>query len=316
MSVFIAKRFVTFIATLFGASVVVFLALEILPGDPAYAILGADADPSAYEALRRELGLDKPAFDRYWSWILGLLTGDFGISYTYSVPVSELVVERLALTVPLAVIAMAMTVVLAIGLGLYAAAHHNKVGDWGVMVFSQLGIAVPNFWFGILLILLFSVYLGWFSAGGFPGWDAGAWPALKSLLLPAIALATVQAAILTRVTRSSVLETIREDYVRTARAKGLTRAATLWRHVLRNALIPVVTIMGLQFANLLAGTIVIENVFFLPGLGRLVFQAIANRDLVVVKDVVLLLAAMVVVVNFIVDLAYAIIDPRLRAYDA
>ena len=314
MSVFIAKRFATFIVTLFGASVVVFLALEILPGDPAYAILGADADPSAYEALRRELGLDRTAFDRYSSWIFGILKGDFGISYTYSVPVSELVLERLALTVPLALIAMAMTVVVAIGFGLYAAAHHNKVGDWGVMVFSQLGIAVPNFWFGILLILLFSVYLGWFSSGGFPGWSAGAWLALKSLLLPAVALATVQAAILARVTRSSVLETIREDYVRTARAKGLTRRATLWRHVLRNALIPVVTIMGLQFSNLLAGTIVIENVFFLPGLGRLVFQAIANRDLVVVKDVVLLLAAMVVAVNFIVDLAYAIIDPRLRVH--
>ena len=315
MSLFITKRFATFIATLFGASVVVFFMLEILPGDPAYAILGVDADPSAYQALREELGLDEPAFHRYFSWISGVLIGDFGVSYTYSVPVSDLIVERLALTVPLAVLAMAMTVIVAIGLGLYAAAHHNKVGDWGVMLFSQLGIAVPNFWFGILLILLFSVYLGWFSSGGFPGWDTGVWPALKALLLPAVALATVQAAILARVTRSSVLETIGEDYVRTARSKGLTRAATLWRHVLRNALIPVVTIMGLQFANLLAGTIVIENVFFLPGLGRLVFQAIANRDLVVVKNVVLMLAAMVVVVNFVIDIAYAIIDPRLRRCD-
>lgn len=316
MILFVAKRFITFIATLFGASVVVFLMLEILPGDPAYAILGVDADPSAYQALRNELGLDEPALHRYLNWIFGVLAGNFGVSYTYSVPVSELVVECLALTVPLAVLAMAMTVIVAIGLGLYAASHHNKVGDWGVMVVSQLGIAVPNFWFGILLILLFSVYLGWFSSGGFPGWGAGVWLALKALLLPAVALATVQAAILARVTRSSVLETIGEDYVRTARAKGLTRAATLWRHVLRNALIPVVTIMGLQFANLLAGTIVIENVFFLPGLGRLVFQAIANRDLVVVKDVVLLLAAMVIAVNFVVDVAYAIIDPRLRRYNA
>ena len=315
MILFIAKRFTTFIATLFGASVVVFLMLEILPGDPAYAILGVDADLSAYQALRKELGLDQPAHHRYINWIFGVLTGDFGVSYTYSVPVSELVIQRLVLTVPLAVLAMAMTVIVAIGLGLYAAAHHNKVGDWGVMVFSQIGIAVPNFWFGILLILLFSIYLGWFSSGGFPGWGAGVWPALKALLLPAVALATVQAAILARVTRSSVLETIGEDYVRTARAKGLTRAATLWRHVLRNALIPVVTMMGLQFANLLAGTIVIENVFVLPGLGRLVFQAIANRDLVVVKDVVLMLAAMVIVVNFVVDVAYAIIDPRLRRYD-
>lgn len=316
MSVFLAKRFAVFVATLLGASVVVFLALEILPGDPAYAILGADAEPSAYEALRRELGLDRPAVDRYLDWLGGMLTGDFGVSYTYSVPVVELVVERLALTVPLAVLAMALTVVAAIGLGLYAAVHHNRIGDWGMMAFSQLGIALPSFWFGILLILFFSVHLGWFASGGFPGWSAGTWPALKSLLLPAVALATVQTAILARVTRSSVLETVREDYVRTARGKGLTRRAALWRHVLRNALIPVVTVMGLQFANLLAGTIVIENVFFLPGLGRLVFQAIANRDLVVVKDVVLLLAAMVIVVNFIVDLAYAAIDPRLGPRNA
>ena len=219
MSVFFAKRLFTFIATLFGASLVVFLALEILPGDPAYAILGPDAEPSAYQALRQDLGLDRPAVERYVSWIAGVLVGDLGVSYTYSVPVSDLVLQRLALTVPLAVFAMGFTVVTAIGLGLFAAAHHKRAGDWGIMAFSQLGIALPNFWFGILLILFFSVYLGWFSSGGFPGWDAGVWPALKALLLPAVALATVQAAILARVTRSSVLETIREDYVRTARAR-------------------------------------------------------------------------------------------------
>jgi peptide/nickel transport system permease protein len=202
--------------------------------------------------------------------------------------------------------------VMAIALGVYAAAHHNRVGDFGVMGITQLGIAIPNFWFAILLILLFAVHLGWFSAGGFPGWGTGLWPAVKSLLLPALALALVQAAILARVTRSAVLEVLREDFVRTARAKGLTRRQTLWRHVLRNALIPVVTLMGLQFATLLSGTIVIENVFFLPGIGRLIFQSISQRDLIVVKDVVVLLAAMVVVVNFLVDLFYAVIDPRLR----
>ena len=180
------------------------------------------------------------------------------------------------------------------------------------MVATQIGIAVPNFWFAILMILLFAVGLGWLPAGGFPGWSAGLWPALKALVLPAVALAVVQAAILARVTRSAVLEIMREDFVRTARAKGLTKSQTLWRHVLRNALIPVVTIMGLQFANLLAGTIIIENVFTLPGLGRLIFQSINQRDLIVVKDVVVLLAAMVVTINFAVDLIYAAIDPRLR----
>jgi len=315
MSVFLAKRFATFVATLLGASIVVFLVLEILPGDPAMVILGPNADQEAYDALSKQLGLDRPMFERYLDWIGGLLTGNLGESYAYSVPVWDLLMERMALTVPLALIAMVMSVAAALALGVYAASRHNKPGDYGVMAFSQLGIAVPNFWFGILLILFFSVYLRWFSSGGFPGWSEGFWQALKSLVLPAIALATVQTAILARTTRSAVLETFREDYVRTARAKGLNANATLWRHVVRNALIPVITIMGLQFANLLTGTIVIENVFYLPGLGRLVFQAISNRDLVVVKDVVLFLAAMVIIVNFLVDLAYAVIDPRLKVHD-
>jgi len=315
MSVFLAKRFLTFLATLIGASVVVFLVLEILPGDPAMTLLGADADEEAYEALRVQLGLNDPAIVRYFSWMSGMFEGDFGVSYAYSVPVMDIVVERLAVTIPLAVFAMIITVVVALGLGVFAASRHNKPGDYGVMAFSQLGIAVPNFWFGIILILVFAVELGWFKAGGFTQWENGFLPALKSLFLPAIALATVQAAILARTTRSAVLETFREDYVRTARAKGLTRSQTLWRHVLRNALIPVITVMGLQFANLLAGTIVIENVFSLPGLGKLVFEAIANRDMPVVKDIVLLLAGMVIIVNFVVDVAYAIIDPRLKVHD-
>jgi peptide/nickel transport system permease protein len=315
MSVFLAKRFLTFVATLLGASIVVFLVLEILPGDPSMTLLGADADEEAYAALRLKLGLDDPAIVRYFEWMWGMFQGDFGVSYAYSVPVMELVWGSLALTVPLAMFAMAITVVVALGLGVFAASRHNKPGDYVIMTFSQLGIAVPNFWFGILLILFFAVNLGWFKAGGFVQWEDGIWLALKSLFLPAIALATVQAAILARTTRSAVLETFREDYVRTARAKGLTRSQTLWRHVLRNALIPVITVMGLQFANLLAGTIVIESVFSLPGLGKLVFQAIANRDMPVVKDIVLLLAGMVIVVNFIVDVTYAVIDPRLKVHD-
>jgi peptide/nickel transport system permease protein len=183
------------------------------------------------------------------------------------------------------------------------------------MSLTQIGIALPNFWFAILLILLFAVKLQWVSAGGFPGWEDGIWPGLRSLLLPAVALAVVQAAILARVTRSAVLDVLREDFVRTARAKGLTRREVLWQHVLRNAMIPVLTVMGLQFANLLAGTIVIENVFYLPGLGRLIFQSIANRDLIVVRNCVMLLAGMVIVVNFVVDVLYAVIDPRIKVHE-
>ena len=315
MSLFFAKRFATFLATLAGTTVITFLALEILPGDPARVILGVEAPDSAVQALREQLGLDRPALERYLDWVGALATGNFANSYTYSVPVDELLAARLEITVPLALLAMALSVAMAMTLGIFAAAHHNRQGDVAVMGVSQLGISVPNFWLALLLILLFAVHLRWFSAGGFPGWDAGVGPALKSLLLPALALATVQGAILTRFTRSAVLETMREDYVRTARAKGLTRSQTLRRHVLRNAMIPIVTVMGLQFANLLAGTIVVENVFALPGVGRLILQAITNRDLVVVRDVVTLLAAMVVLINLGVDLLYAAIDPRLKSSD-
>jgi peptide/nickel transport system permease protein len=315
MSLFFFKRLITLIATLIGTSIVVFLVLEILPGNAAQMLMGPDASPDAVQELARKLGIDRPPVERYWNWVTGLLTGDLGLSYAYSTPVGELMLERLSLTVPLALMAMALTAVLALVAGIYAAARHNKLGDVGIMGLTQVGIAIPNFWFAILLILLFSVHLGWFSAGGFPGWQDGILEGLKALLLPALSLAVVQSAILARITRSAVLEVLREDFVRTARAKGVSQRAALWGHVLRNAMIPVVTIMGLQFAELLAGTIVVESVFYLPGLGRLIFQSISNRDLIVVRNCVMLLAAMVVIVNFAVDLLYAVIDPRVKASD-
>ncbi len=315
MALFLFKRLMTLVATLAGTSVVVFLVLEVLPGNAAQALMGADASPEAVAALATKLGLDQPPLARYLQWIQGLATGDLGLSHAYGTPVSELVFERLAVTVPLALMAMALTTVLALAAGLYAASRHRRAGDVGVMGLTQLGIAVPNFWFAILLILLFSVHLKWFSAGGFPGWEDGVLPALGALLLPALSLAVVQAAILARITRSAVLEVLREDFVRTARAKGASPRRVMWGHVLRNAMIPVVTVMGLQFAELLAGTIVVESVFYLPGLGRLIFQSIANRDLIVVRNCVMLLAVMVVVVNFVVDVLYAVIDPRVKASD-
>jgi len=318
MLLFLIRRAATFAATLLAASLVVFAVLELLPGSPAQVMLGETATAESIAALEARLGLDRPAPVRYASWIGGLLRGQSAVSYAYDTPTFELIAERLQVSLPLALLAMALTVVVALVLGVYAASRHNGPGDFGVMVLSQLGVAVPSFWLAILLILLFAVQWQWVSAGGFPGWsgaeasDGGLWPGLKALLLPALSLAAVQAAILTRVTRSSVLEAMREDYVRTARAKGLSRRAVLWRHVLRNAMIPVLTIMGLQFANLITGAIVVENVFVLPGIGRLVFQAINNRDLVLVRDVVMLLAAVVVAINFVVDVLYALVDPRLR----
>jgi peptide/nickel transport system permease protein len=312
MIAFCLRRLAMLLITLLAASAVVFFVLEVLPGDPALVMLGTEAQPETLAALRRQLGLDRPAGERYLVWIAGLIVGDLGLSVTYQVPVAQLIVERFAITGPLAAIAIALSTALAIPLGVLAAARHRRLGDVGVMAFAQLGVAVPNFWFALLLVLLFSINLGWLPAGGFPGWSAGLGPAFAALALPAVALALPQAAILARVARSAVLDTLGEDYVRTARAKGLTQGATLRRHVLRNAMIPVVTIMGLQFSFLLAGAIIIENVFYLPGLGRLVFQAISQRDLIVVKDIVLVLAALVVLINFVVDLLYAALDPRLR----
>jgi len=312
MSVFLAKRGLALLLTLLVASIVVFTVMALLPGDPALIILGTGAQDDTVAALRQQLGLDRPVWEQYVSWVGGLLIGDLGQSYTYSRPVADLIGERVAVSLPLAVMAIFLSTAIAIPLGVIAAARRNQPADIGIMGFVQLGMAVPNFWFAMLLVLVFAVNLGWVPAGGFAGWDEGMGPALGSLLLPAIALALPQAAILARVTRSSVLEVLQEDYVRTARAKGLSRSAALWRHAVRNALIPVVTIMGLQFSFLLAGTIIIENVFYLPGLGRLIFQAIAQRDLVVVQTLVILLAATVILVNFLVDLSYAALDPRLR----
>ena len=309
---FVFKRLVSLTLSLVAASLVIFLVIEVVPGDPASFMLGLNASPETVAALRDSLGLNASAPVRYWQWITGLLQGDFGISYTYKVPVRDLIVDRVWVSMPLAVYALILSTAIAFPIGVLAAARRNSPTDVTIMGVTQLGIAVPNFWFGMLLVLLFAVTLGWFSAGGFPGWEAGFFAGMKALTLPAVALALPQASILARVMRSSLLDTLGEDFIRTARAKGLTQRQAMWRHALRNALIPVLTIIGLQFSFLLAGAIIIENVFFLPGLGRLVFQGITQRDLIVVKSVIFLLVFAVILVTFLVDITYAIADPRLR----
>ena len=311
MTPYVLRRTAGFLSTLLVVSGVVFLVMNLLPGDPAMVILGIDSSEAARAALREQLGLTGSLWQRYLSWIGGALKGDFGVSYTFRVPVSELVLERLPMTLCLAALAMALTVVLALLLGVFAAANHRRAGDWGVMAVSQLGIAIPAFWLAILLVILFAVHLRWLPPGGFPGWSDPL-AALRALILPATSLAVVQAAVLARVTRSSVLEVMRHDFVRTATATGLSRRRVMWGHVLPNALVPIVTIVGMQFANLVTGAIVIENVFSLPGLGRLVFQSIANRDMIMVQALVMLFAAIVVTANFVVDLLYLLIDPRLK----
>jgi peptide/nickel transport system permease protein len=312
MIAFLSKRLGIGLVTLLVASLVVFFVLEILPGDPALLMLGMNATPEALAALRDQMGLNDPVLVRYFSWIGGMMIGDFGRSWTYSSPVIDLISERVVVSLPLAVISLLLSTAIAIPVGIFAAARRGKIGDTLSMGAAQIGVAIPNFWFALLLVYMFAVWLRLLPSGGFPGWSAGVWPGVKSLLMPSVALALPQAAILARVTRSAMLEVLGEDYIRTARAKGMPRRYVLWRHALRNAMIPVLTILGLQFSFLLAGTIIIENVFYLPGLGRLVFQAITQRDLIVVEGVIMLLVATVVVVNLIVDILYAVVDPRLR----
>jgi ABC-type dipeptide/oligopeptide/nickel transport system permease component/ABC-type transport system substrate-binding protein len=309
---YLGGRAAVMAVTLLAASVVVFAIIQVVPGDPAAYMLGLNANPEAVANLRHQMGLEGPAPHRYLAWLLGMLHGDLGVSYTYQTPVAGLVAERLAVSLPLAAAAMALSVLIGAPIGALAASRRGGMADTTVMGLTQIGVAIPNFWFGVLLVMAFSMGLRWFSAGGFPGWEAGLWPALKALTLPSLALAVPQAAIIARVTRSALIDTLAEDYMRTARAKGLSSRQALWRHGLPNALIPLLTILGLQFPFLLAGSVIIENVFFLPGLGRLVLQAITQRDLIVVQGVVMLLVFAVVATTFLIDVAYVLVDPRLR----
>ena len=290
---------------------VIFAVVDMVPGDPASYMLGTGAQPDTLAALRQQMGLDLPWPVRYLRWLGGILTGDLGTSLAYKTPVSGMIVERLQVSLPLALLALLLAVALAFPIGMMAAARRGKAADTALMGATQIGIALPNFWFAMLLVMVFAVNLHWLPAGGFPGWGHP-FAALKSLILPAIALALPQAAVLARTLRSALIETLGQDYVRSARAKGLSQAQALRRHALRNALIPVMTILGMQFSFLLAGAIIIENVFYLPGLGRLIFQAIGQRDLVLVQGAVLVLVAATILIAFAVDLAYALIDPRLR----
>ena len=300
------------IALLLLASIIVFSVLFVIPGDPAEIILGMNATPESLETLRTQLGLNDPFLARYFNWISGYVTGKSSLSINYGVPVFDLLVKSLSVTLPLALLAVAVSVVIAVPSGILAARYKNTRKDILIMAGTQLGLATPEFWLGILLILLLSVELGWFHAGGFPGWSSDPVGSLKALIMPALALGVVRASVLTRVTRASMLEVLEEDYMRTARAKGLMENTVIYVHAFKNAVIPILTILGLQLGQLLAGAIIIENVFYLPGVGRLLFQAIGQRDLPVVREAVLVMAGFVIIVHFIVDLVHAAIDPRIR----
>jgi ABC-type dipeptide/oligopeptide/nickel transport system permease component/ABC-type transport system substrate-binding protein len=315
-SAYLAGRLGVLTATLLVATAVVFVIVQVVPGDPVRYMMGLQADPDSMAATRHQLGLDVAPARRYLLWIGGMLHGDFGRSFTYRIPVGDLIAERLQVSLPLAVLALLFSTAIAFPVGFISAARRGRTSDAVLTGVTQLGLAIPNFWLGMLLVMLFAVRLHWVSAGGFPGWDAGLFAGLEALTLPALALAMPQAAILARVLRGSLIDTLQEDYIRTARAKGAGEWQVLWHHALPNALVPVLTIVGMQFSFLLAGGVIIENVFFLPGLGRLVFQAIVQRDLMVVQSVVIMLVFAVVSVTFLVDLSYVLVNPRLRTQGA
>lgn len=312
MQRYVVRRVGALAVTLFFVSLLVFVVVRVLPGDPALIILGLEANEDSVARVRQALGLDQPVPVQYVRWVAHALRGDLGRSIQYDLPVGSLILSRLNVTLPLTLLAAFFMIAAAIPLGVFAATRHRRWGDYLTMTLSQLGVAVPGFWAGLLLILLFSVRLGWVQAGGFDGWGEGVWRGLRSLLLPAVALGLFQFAVLARTTRSAVLEVLREEYVKTARAKGVAERVVLFRHALRNALIPIVTVAGIQLGQLLAGSIILESVFYLPGLGRLTLAAISARDLPVVQGVVLFVASMIVTVNAAVDILYGILDPRIR----
>ncbi|WP_337268131.1 ABC transporter permease [Oryzifoliimicrobium ureilyticus] len=310
------RRLAGLFLTLAAVSLLIFVVMDVLPGDPASITLGTSASPDTLAALREEMGLNQPVLLRYLHWLAGVAHGDFGRSYTYGVPVADLIAERLTVTLPLALMAILLSVAIALPLGASAAARRGGAIDNFATFFAQTSIAVPAFWTGLLLILLFSTRLGILPSGGFPGWSSAPWSALTALLMPAVSLAIPQAGVMTRVVRAAVLETRQQPYARTALAKGLSARRILWQHCVPNALVPMLAILGLQFTFLVAGSVLVENVFNLPGLGRLAYQALSQRDIVVMQDVVLVFAGLVIIVNFLVDLSYLAVDPRLRSESA
>lgn len=313
MAVLIARRLAILLVSLFVSSLLVFAFMQVLPGDPARVALGVNASEEAVARLRADYGLDRSLLARYVDWVGGLVRFDLGTSYISRAPIGPQIADRLAVTLWLVGTAMVIAVVLALPLGTIMAVRHRELSGLLLSALSQVGVAIPSFLAGLLLITVFAVTLRWLPANGWTPPVTDPVMFLKQLVLPALSLGLVQAAVLTRYVRSAILDVMREDYIRTARAKGLLPMRALWRHGMRNAAVPVVTVLALQLATLLIGAVVVERVFVIPGLGSLLLDSVANRDLIVVQDVVMLLVLAVLLVNMLVDVLYVAIDPRMRA---
>jgi peptide/nickel transport system permease protein len=309
---FLARRVLYSLVVLLGVLAVVFALVHLVPGDPVRIALGTRYTPAAYDALRSASGLDRPIFQQFFSYLGSALAGDLGVSFRNGDPVTATLLDRLPATVSLAVVGILIALVIALPAGIWSALHEGRVSDAIVRVTSQFGVSIPDFWLGILLIALFASTLGWLPTSGYQplvdnpvGW-------LRHVILPGLTVGLVAAAIMTRYVRSAVLEVASMGYVRTARSKGLPPRVVTFRHTVRNALVPVLTITGIQLATILGGVIVVEVVFAWPGIGRLVYNAVAARDYPLIQGAVLLIAALFLLINLIVDALYAVVDPRIR----
>ncbi len=309
---YIIKKTAVFVVTVLIISLLAFLAFGVIPGDPTAKLLGTDYTPERAEALREELGLNKNIFLRYGQWLLGFVTGDLGMSYSYMLPVREVLDGKVAVTAALSLMAWGMTILIAIPMGIFLSRYAGSRLDRIFVAVNQVFMSVPPFFIGILFTWLFGLVLRIFVPGGYVGFGDSFWGCIGYLFFPALAIAIPKAAMVTKLLRSSILQQMDEDYVRTAYSRGNSRWAVISRHVLRNAILPVITFLAMSLADIVAGSIIIEQVFAIPGIGRLLVLSIANRDFPVVQVIVVGLAALVIFMNYLSDIAYQYIDPRIR----
>lgn len=309
---YIIKRILSLIPVLFVVSVAIFFIIHITPGDPASVMLGVDATEEQLEELREHMGLNLPIHQQYLIWVSGVLQGDFGISYFTKEPVLTSIIDHLYPTLSLSILALFFTVLIAIPLGIAAANRRGTVADQTIMGVSLLGMSVPSFLLGLLLILFFGVKLGWLPVAGFQPISSGLWNHLQYLILPAISLGAIQAALVARMTRTSMLEVLNSNYIKTAQAKGVKKGIIIYKHALRNAFLPILTVIGQSFGVLIAGSVVTETIFNIPGIGQLIINSVERRDYAVIQGVVLFVTLVYVFINLIIDLLYGVIDPRVR----
>ncbi|MCU6794298.1 MULTISPECIES: ABC transporter permease [Paenibacillus] len=312
MAIYLLKRILHLFPVLFILSIVVFFIIYLIPGDPASVMLGDGASPEIVEQLREQMGLNTPLYLQYVHWMSDVLHGNLGNSYFMKKSVTETIIERLGPTLSLAILAEIIAVIIAIPVGIFAAVRHGSAADKTVTAFSLFGITVPGFLLSLFLMLIFSVELKWLPVAGYKPLSAGLWEHLRHLILPAVALGVVHSAFLARITRSSMLEILNAGFIKTARSKGVKERSVIYKHALRNAFIPILTIIGQSFGSLIAGATVTETIFNIPGLGQLLVNSVQRRDYAVIQGAVLFVAFLTVMINLLVDLLYAVIDPRIR----